>query len=98
MLCNIQLPHLNGSKNIVFTTDRTPFFMDIIYGIHSQDGNSISERPRADGCFRGTLETGHHLTKMIVFPDSYSNSSFSSSPCAYIDWRVNRVTGIPLAR
>lgn len=37
-------------------------------------------------------------TKMFVFPDSYSNCSFSSSLCAYIDWRVNRVTGIPSAR
>lgn len=44
---------------------------------------------------RGNYE---HLTIIFVFPDSYSNWSFSSSLWAYIECNVKRVTGIPSAR
>ena len=84
------LNHSNATKKLYFLWD-----LPILYGRNPwyqfQDDNNFIIRPRNLWTYvylvdktpdTPNMPRRHHLTKMVVFPDSYSNSSFSSSLCA----------------
>lgn len=84
------LNHSNATKKLYFLWD-----LPILYGRNPwyqfQDDNNFIIRPRNLWPYvylvdktpdTPNMPRRHHLTKMVVFPDSYSNSSFSSSLCA----------------